>query len=654
MTQLLHALPAFLLAVSLPGTTVDDFQLKDQHGKVHSLSSFANSPVVVIAVLGTECPLAKLYGPRLQQFADGYAKQNVIVLGINANSQDSRQDIKAYARQHKIDFPILQDLDYKVVDQLGAERTPEVFVLDQSRRVQYRGRIDDQYGVGYVREKVTRFDLRIAVEELLDGNPVSNPITDAVGCIIGRVREAKSSSSITYCDQISRVFAKHCLECHHRGDIGPFQMTEYNEVVGWAETIAEVIRDQRMPPWHANPKHGTFSNARRMTAAEKQLVYDWVQAGTPFGDKDDLPAPRKFIDGWRLPKEPDAVFAMSRSSFRVPAEGTIDYQYFTVDPGFKEDKWISAAEVVPGNRSVVHHSIVSAKAPDAWGEKAMSWLAAYVPGQEINQLKPHQAFFVPAGSKLVFQMHYTPTGRQETDITKIGIVFADPQDIREMVFTKIAMNRRFVIPPNTSDHRVAETLKDFPKGARLLTLSPHMHLRGKSFQVIAYRGEHSKILLDVPNYDSNWQHTYRLEKPLALDSQTRIVCVAHYDNSQANIVNPDPTASVRWGEQQNDEMMLAYCGIAFPVNPSDIKIDEPAESKESRIANKAVDRFFKRFDKDKNDRILESELPDSFRQFAFRDFDANKDGAIDRTEAKDEAMKSLRKKQKNRSRFGKN
>ncbi|MCA9213134.1 MAG: redoxin domain-containing protein [Planctomycetales bacterium] len=642
MTFLLHALSAVTLAVSPIGSPVSEFEAHDQHGRSCALSSFADSKVVVVAVLGTECPLAKLYGPRLQQLADEYSSKEVAVIGVNANSQDSMADIQEYAKELGIKFSILRDNDNAIVDQLMATRTPEVFVLDGNRVVRYHGRIDDQYGVGYVRAAPTKHDLRVAVEELLSGDSVSNSSTESVGCIIGRVKKPSSEYKVTYCNQISRLFQKHCAECHRDGDIGPFQMDDYSELVGWADMIAEVVKDRRMPPWSADPQHGKFLNARRLSPSEKQLIYDWVKADAPYGDESDLPAPRKFVDGWRLEKEPDAVFEMSKVPFRVPAEGIIEYQYFTVDPGFKEDQWIAAAEVVPGNRGVVHHSIVSVVTPDEWGEKAMSWLAAYVPGQDVTRLKSHQAYFVPAGSKLVFQLHYTPTGRTQTDVTRIGIVFADPDAVTERVFTMLAQNRSFAIPAHAANHRVGASLSKFPKEAMLLSLSPHMHLRGKSFRCTIRRDKESSILLDVPDYDYNWQHTYQLERPIALDAQTRILCEARYDNSASNPTNPDPSRTVRWGEQSEDEMMLTYCSISVPVDPKTIQPPETAETPESRLVKKTVDRFFKRFDKDNNGRLVESELPKTFGQFAFRNFDANRDGAIDRAEATVQAEKSVK------------
>jgi len=196
----------------------------------------------------------------LAKLARDYGGKGVAFVGINANAQDSVTKIAAYAQQHKIDFPILKDLENKVADQLGAERTPEVFLLDQDRVVRYHGRIDDQFGIGHVKDQPKRQDLAIAIDELLDGKAVSQPVTKAEGCFIGRVPKAKGDNSVTYSKDIAPILQKHCVECHRAGEIAPFALTHYDEIVGWADTIVEVIQEGRMPPWHADPKHGKFAN----------------------------------------------------------------------------------------------------------------------------------------------------------------------------------------------------------------------------------------------------------------------------------------------------------------------------------------------------------------------------------------------------------
>lgn len=639
--------------VSPIGKQAEAFQLNDFRGKPHSLADYAGSQVLVIAFLGTECPLAKLYGPRLSAIAADFS-ENVTVLGINSNTHDSNSEIAAYAQRHEVSFPLLKDLGNHVADAFGAIRTPEVFVLDEQRVIRYKGRIDDQYGVGFSRDEPTRNDLRIAVQELLDGKPISQPVTEAVGCHIGRVKSPDESASVTYSDQISRVFQKHCIECHRPGEIAPFSLTSYDEVVGWADTIAEVIEDQRMPPWHANPKHGRFQNERLMTADEKQLVYDWVSSGAPQGDPKLLPQPKEYITGSQLSRKPDAVVAMRDRPFVVPAEGTIEYQYFIVDPGFTEDKWVSGAEVVPGNRSVVHHAIVFFRAPEQASNQSshrgLGWLTAYVPGQSTFELPSHQARFVPAGSKFVFQMHYTPTGSSEEDITKINLLFTDEKDVTEELLTLVAINHDFEIPPFARDFPIHASQNDFPPGAKLQAIAPHMHVRGRSFHVEAVdtttTGE-ATVLLDVPNYDFNWQHAYALAEPLPLTKGVRLDCTALFDNSENNLVNPDPTITVRWGDQTWEEMMIAFLEVSVPVDHALRQRDnkpQPLSKAEHASAERAAAQLIDRFDQDGDGVVRQDETPKAFATFAFSRFDANGDKTITLEEALASSLQAARNK----------
>ncbi len=632
------------------GRKVDGFQLSDFRGKEHALADLVGDEVVVIAFLGTECPLAKLYGPRLAELADEFADNGVAFVGINSNTHDSNSEMAAYAQRHGIGFPLLKDLGNRVADAMGARRTPEVFVLDQDRVVRYWGRIDDQYGVGYTRDEPTRHDLRQAIEELLAGQAVSQPVTESVGCHIGRVKSPDETAAVTYSNQVARIFQNHCVECHRPGEIAPFSLTGYDEVVGWADTIAEVIREQRMPPWHANPQHGRFKNERLMSDDEKQTIYDWVASGAPQGDPKQLPQPIEYVTGWRLSRQPDAIIAMRDRPYVVPAEGTVEYQYFIVDPGFTEDKWIRGAEVLPGNRSVVHHAIVFFRAPDELSHEGLGWLTAYVPGQSSFELPAHQARFVPAGSKLVFQMHYTPTGSPEEDITSVGLLFSDAADVTEELVTLVAINHDFEIPPHAEKFPIQAARSDFPPGAMLQAIAPHMHVRGRSFRVEAVdtkASDRSRVLLDVPNYDFNWQHAYALAEPLPLTGDLRLDCTALFDNSEKNPVNPDPSITVRWGDQTWEEMMIAFLEVSIPVDRArHARRNEPPSLTDAQRTSAAqtAAALIKRFDRDGDGVVRREEAPKAFATFAFTKFDANDDKTITPEEALEASLRSARDK----------
>ena len=538
------------------------FSLADYRGKPWSSRDFDNNKVLVVAFLGTECPLVSLYSQRLQEMSGQLADRGVAFVGINPNQQDSLTELAHFAKTHAITFPLLKDPGNRVADQFGATRTPEVFVFDESRQLRYHGRIDDQYTYGVQRPKVEHEYLREAIDALLAGKSVAVEETETIGCLIGRVTEPDPTSDITYSKQISRILQKRCVECHRAGEIAPFSLTSYEDASGWAEMIAEVVDQQRMPPWHANPEHGDFANDSRLSDDEKQLINDWVASGAPEGDRSELPPPRTFADGWRI-GEPDMIVKMSNKPFQIPAEGEVRYQYFTVDPGFTEDKWVQAAECRPGNRAVVHHIIVAAGSLEQAGRRihgdlSSDWLSATAPGARPLILPVGMAKRIPAGSKLVFQMHYTPNGTAQEDLSCIGLIFADPKTVQREVVTQKAAQPRFQIPPGADNHEVTATIT-FDEDTRMLAMFPHMHLRGKSFRYTAtYPDKSEEILLDVPHYDFNWQNSYEFKEPKLMPAGTKLTCVAHYDNSAANLSNPDPTAAVRWGDQTWEEMMIGY------------------------------------------------------------------------------------------------
>jgi len=558
------------------GRKIDDFELRDYRGTPHKLGDFAQSKLVVVAFLGCECPLARLYGSRLGKLAGEFESQGVAFLGINSNRQDSITELAAYARQQEIDFSLLKDPGNVVANQFGAVRTPQVFVLDQDRVVRYSGRIDDQYLVGVQRPQPTRRDLALALEDLLAGNPAQVAETPVAGCIIGRTSLGEPHGDITYSNQIARLFQRRCIECHREGEIAPFPMTNYEEVVGWAETIREVVDDGRMPPWFANPEYGKFANDARLSEDEKQLVRDWLDGGCPEGDSTQLPEPQQYTLGWQIP-EPDQVIYIQDEPVVVQAEGVVKYQYFQVDPGFTEDKWIQAAEARPDNRSVVHHIVAFFVAP---GEKARGGRGAmigYAPGMPPNKFPPGAALLVPAGSKVVFQMHYTPNGKEQKDRSFIGLKFADASQVKYRMGGGMVPNSFFEIPPGADNHEVRST-HHFTSDARLLTLTPHMHLRGKSFRYEAeYPDGKREILLDIPRYDFNWQLRYTLLEPKLLPKGTRLICTAHFDNSEKNLANPDPTKPVRWGDQTWEEMMIGYYST-LPMETVDAGQTKPVET----------------------------------------------------------------------------
>jgi peroxiredoxin len=544
------------------GRKIDNFTLEDYRGRKRSLSDWSDSKLVVVAFLGTECPLANLYLPRMSELAAKFESQGVAFIAINSNQQDAITDVASHAQRHKVSFPVLKDPGNKIADQFAAERTPEVFVLDKDRVVRYWGRIDDQYGIGYQKAEANRKDLSIAVDELLAGRAVSEPQTRSIGCLIGRVHRPEPSGEVTYSNQIAAILEKRCVECHHEGQIAPFSLTDYDEVVGWAEMIQEVIHERRMPPWLAAPGHNEFKNNPSMTAEEIELVDRWVENGCPQGDANKKSAVANYEQGWGISK-PDQIFHMAEKPFTIPAEGVVDYQIYEVDPGFTEDRWIKEAEVKCSNPAVTHHVIVFVQAPGEprFGAPQM----AYAPGMTPRRFDKGMAIPVAAGSKLIFQCHYTPNGTQQTDRSYVGFVYADPSEVTHEVVGGSCGEMGFTIPPNNGNYEVVAR-KLFLRDATLLGMNPHMHVRGKSFKYELELPDGTReVLLDVPRYDFNWQLWYMLKQPKHIPKGSKMVCTAFFDNSSENPANPDPSQEVIWGEQTWDEMMFGFYSTIRPL-----------------------------------------------------------------------------------------
>ena len=545
------------VAAPAPGAVVPKLSLPDIHRRPRALDRFKDAKALVVVFVGTECPVANLYVPTLVELHKDYAAKGVQFLAINSNSQDAFTLVAAHAQERNLPFPVLKDFDHKAADAFGAKRTPEAFVLDANRVIRYHGRIDDQYGVGVRREKPTRSDLKEAIDELLAGKSVSTSETEAPGCLIGRTAPM-AAGDVTYTKQVSRILQARCQECHRQGQIGPMALLTYDDARAWAGTIREVVREERMPPWYADPRHGSFSNDRHLPKEDADTLVAWVTAGCPKGDEKDLPAPAKFPEGWSV-GTPDAVFRMV-DEFQVPATGVLDYKKFTVDPGFKEDVWVQAAECRPGNRAVVHHILVYIQLPNrpiyaADGTAMM--LSGWAPGDMPGVYPAGTAKRIPAGAKLVFEVHYTPNGTAQADRSSVGLVFAKKPPERP-VETNILANMGLRIPPHVGRHegRFVYTFRD---DAKILSLMPHMHLRGVSASYTAtYPDGRTETLLSVPDYDFNWQSVYRFKEPLKVPKGTKLTWVGRWDNSADNPRNPDPTKEVRWGLQTWDEMQNGW------------------------------------------------------------------------------------------------
>ena len=404
--------------------------------------------------------------------------------------------------------------------------------------------------------------------------------------IAGTQQESAATPPPTFYRDVLPILQQHCQTCHRPGEIAPMPLITFDQTRLYAPVIANKVAARIMPPWFADPQFGHFSNDPSLTTQEISTLVAWANANAPEGDPHDAPPPRAWTTGWNIP-QPDQIITMPKP-VALPAQGDVDYTYEIVPTKFAEDEWIQMSEVRPSSRENVHHAVVYIRPPNSkWlrgapvgipftaadltdedSRHAAHWtdadiLLVYAPGSLPDQWPAGMAKFVPAGSDLVFQMHYTTHGRAASDQTSIGLVFAkgSPQ---QRVLTLQLTNDHFVIPPGADDFRV-EARGSLPNDATLLSFLPHMHLRGKRFEYNILRpGEKPETLLRV-NWDFYWQLSYRLAEPLPLKAGTELQAIAWYDNSRNNPHNPDPEAAVHWGDQTYDEMMVGFFDVAVPA-----------------------------------------------------------------------------------------
>jgi hypothetical protein len=413
------------------------------------------------------------------------------------------------------------------------------------------------------------------------------------------------SSGVTFYRDVLPVLQNNCQECHRPGEAAPMSFLTYESTRPWAKAMKTAIVTKKMPPWFADPHTGKWANDRTLSDSAKQTLVAWVDAGAPAGDPKDAPKPMQFTDGWAIPK-PDIVF--DAPEFDVPASGTIDYQYVVIPTNFQQDTWVQYAEARPGDRVHVHHIIAFMREPgspwlkdakpgvpfvpaahireaardgkkhhkgggDGGGVQA-EFLVGYAPGVPPAMLAPGQARLVKAGSDLVLQMHFTANGTAGKDHSRIGIVF--PKETPKVkVLTLAAANDQFTIPPGDPNYEV-ESKVTLQQDATLISLLPHMHLRGKDFEYRAvYPTGEKEILLKVPKYDFSWQLWYTFDKPKLLPAGTTIECTAHYDNSPNNPANPDPKKELHFGEQSWEEMMIGFFDVAVNADTTVMDLMRP-------------------------------------------------------------------------------
>lgn len=574
--------PAVVLCLTLgsvwprEGEKVDDFTLEDTQGRKHTLYEHKDARAVVLVFLGVECPMANRYTARLIELHRSYGAKGIVFFGVNSNGLESVEAIVRHALESQYPFPILLDREQKLADRLKVEVTPSAVLIDPAWEVRYRGRIDDHK----TEELLKHSYLRDAIDAVLAGGAPAVTATEAVGCRIQRKREADERAPVTYSSHVANLLYRNCVTCHRPGQIAPFSLLKFEDAQRWAPDLLEAARDRRMPPWKP-VNHGVFRDERILTEEEIDLLAKWVDAGAPRGDTAKDPAPPKFSEGWML-GEPDLV--LEAEEYEVSADGDDEYRCFVLPTNFPQDRWVSALEIRPGNFNVVHHVLgyvdlsgqaekLDRKDPKP-GYKGSGSSPGFIPEEGMGGWAPGNIPYalpdgigrlLPKGGRVVLEVHYHKNGRVEKDRTRIGLRFARTPIRKRLAWIEL-INFWFAIPAGAKRHKVTaqETIEE---DIHAYSVAPHMHLIGREIRIEAELPDRTrKTLIDIPDWDFNWQDTYHFREPIPLPKGTKLHLTAVYDNSETNPNNPNrPPKKVTWGEQTTDEMCIGFLGYTRDV-----------------------------------------------------------------------------------------
>ena len=576
---------------------VKQFALRDAQGRLHTTEEWRGRKGVVLFFLEPDCPVVNGYAPEMRRLAERYGAQGIVFYGVHSRGSVSAEAAARHAAEAGLSFPVLLDPAQVVAGEAGVRRTPEAVLLAPDGQVLYGGRIDARYrtgrrgslpgwawrprgragGRGQRRDAACHRDQGLRLPSAETGRQPILPKTAPA---------AVSDEEITYTRHVAPILWKNCVICHRPGEVGPFSLLTYRDAAKRAEFLGEITASRRMPPWKPRPGFGVFLDNLRLTDRELAILTRWVEAGAPEGDPADLPPPPQFTDGWQL-GQPDYVFQLAEP-FSIPAGGDDVFRSFVIPLPLDRDQQVVAFEFRPGNRRVVHHSKLfvvpagSAQARDAAdpgpgfvstgsADLGVPALWEWTPGTIPRRWPPGVGKRLKSGSDLVLFVHYHPSGKPETDQSRIG-VFLSKAPLTRFI-TGIPMGTSEIdIPAGARRHRVV-VKTTLPADAHAHTLMPHAHLLLREMTLTATRPDGTiERLLWIDDWDFNWQGQYPFAKPVALPRGTELELVGIYDNSAENPRNPNsPPRRVRFGPASTDEMIGCHIQV-IPDRPQDYPV----------------------------------------------------------------------------------
>lgn len=549
---------------AIADSRMNDYALYDEKGDFYRFSYYNNTKGIVLFVQGNGCPMVRNSFRDFNSIAEEYTPKGFQFFMINSNLQDDRSSIAEEAREYQFQVPVLIDGAQLLADMLDITVTTEVIILHPTKRtILFRGPLNDKFDYETQRTKSENAYVRKALNDLLEGKTPTSHREAVRGCKVTHRKQLDSQTSFTYTQDIVPLLANHCIRCHHEGGIAPWSMTDYHAITGWSQMIKQVLLAKRMPPWKADPEIGNFIDDFSLPDSSAYKLYQWIENGTPYGAGidalKDMETPSK---AWKL-GTPDTIITLQKEE--IPPTGVIPYRYQTLELNLGEDRWISGVEIRPSNPKVMHHILVSHD--DRKGQSPIvkrppyKWIDNFIAlgglGDQATPFPSDSGVFLSKESTLTIQIHYTTTGKSESDETQIGLYYSD--DIPEKEFLSLGTaNIDFVIPPLGKEVKIV-AIDTITQDILLHTLVPHMHYRGKSIRFsVEYPDGSQQTIVSVPDYNFNWQRLYRLASPFAIPKGSVIKVEGIFDNTYQNPFNPDPLAKLTYGLQSTDEMLIGF------------------------------------------------------------------------------------------------
>ncbi len=539
---------ALIPALSGAADRVGDFSLLDQDGYFHNMSWYDDHAAIALLVQANDSQATTSALAAYAALKGKYDSQGIEFMMINPMGRLNREAVQAKVAEYGVDIPVLMDDAQVISESLGIDKTGEVLLFSPSSfTVEYKGPVAEAES---------------AIMELLAGNSVSSPLVASTGSAISYATQ----TAVSYEKDVAPIIAENCASCHREGGIAPFAMDSHAMVQGWSPMIREVLMTKRMPPGQLDRHVGEFINDMLITTEEVQKIVQWAEAGAPKDGTTDPLAELTWPDSKWAFGEPDYIIKIPPQS--VPATGVLDYRHISVPLDIEKDVWVRGSQYVAGDRTVLHHTLNSIVEPGTsrrggflgGGNPDQANIAAYIPGAQPRLEPENTGGLLKAGSTINLQLHYTTNGRESVDAGEIGLWYYPEGVIPEKrmsgqcacIFTPTWTN----IPPNDPNFEQTETIT-VPRDAHILSMLSHMHFRGKYMRFYAdYPDGTREELINIANYNYNWQLAYTYEEPKFVPGGTKITAVGAFDNSAQNPANPDPERDVPWGQQSWDEMFF--------------------------------------------------------------------------------------------------